>query len=76
MRLSGSRLHTALRLVNAPWEANEVVTSHWSDRSCGVLFGNSVDFCARLPFKEGASVSSRTNLAFLLLNQPLHVSIA
>lgn len=70
MRLSDTRLLAALRLVDAAWEAKEMVTSQWFDVSRSAFWAISVYFCVRLPFP------SRELLQFLLLAQPLYLLTA
>lgn len=70
MRLSGTKLFTALRVVDVAWEAKE--TSSWLDVSCSVLWAGL--FLSGCPLSRKLLLSSRPKLGFLLLTQILHLS--
>lgn len=72
MRLSGTRLLTALRLVDVAWEAKE--TSWWLDVNCSVLWAIKFISVSGCPLSRKLLLSSRPNLAFLLLTQSLRLS--
>lgn len=71
MRFPGTKLFTALRLVDVAWEAKE--TSCWLDVSCSVLWAIKFISVSGCPLSRKLLLSSRPNLAFLLLTQPLRL---
>lgn len=72
MRLSGTKLFTALRVVDVAWEAKE--TSSWLDVSCSVLWAVRFISVSGCPLSRKLLLSSRPKLGFLLLTQILHLS--